>query len=143
MVNLNLTLLVELGLFLVFLALMHRLVLRPLMDLLDRRDAQIEDNLASGRDLATKAEAMEAALRAEISSLHRKASKEIVKMHRQAQEEHATLVADLKHREAHELVAIHASFVEQLAVERAHAPELAAGIAQAMKQRLGLAGGTR
>jgi F-type H+-transporting ATPase subunit b len=141
MVNVNLTLLVELGLFLVFLLLMHRLVLRPLMDLLDRRDAQVEGDLAAAQDVTAKADAMEAALRTEITNLHRKASKEIVKVHREAQEEHAAVVANLKHREARELIAIHDAFMAQLDVERAHLPELATGISTAIRQRLGLSGG--
>lgn len=142
MVNVNFTLLVELGLFLVFLGLMHRFVLQPLVALLDRREAQIEGDLGSAHAAEQAAETAEATLRAEIATLHRRATREIVKAHRKAQEEHAQVVADLKHQEAIEMARIHASFVAQLDEQRAELPAAAEAIAGAIHQRLGLGGDT-
>lgn len=140
MVNVNFTLLVELGLFLVFLGLMHRFVLQPLVALLDRRETQIEGDLGSAQQAEHAAEAAEAALRSEIATLHRRATREIAKAHRKAQEEHAKVVADLKHQEAGELARIHASFVAQLDEQRAEVPAAAEAIAGQVLQRLGLGG---
>lgn len=140
MVNLNLTLLVELGLFLVFLWLMHLWVLRPLVALMDRRDEQIEGDQAAARNDAEAAAQLEADYRSASAEAHREASHEVARVHRRAQEEHAKMLAELRQRAARDLDALHQGFNRELAAQRAHYPELAAEAARAIAARLGLEG---
>lgn len=138
MVNLNLTLLVELGLFIGFLWLMHLWVLRPLVALMDRRDEQIEGDQNAARHDTESAARMEADYRARSAEAHRQASHEIAKAHRRAQEDHARTLAELRQRTAREIEALHQEYNRKLADQRKHYPALAADVARTMAARIGL-----
>lgn len=140
MVNLNFTLLVELGLFLVFLWLMHRWVLKPLMAVMDRREEQIEGDQGSARHDAESADRLEADYRAQFAEIHRASSREIGRAHRKAQEEHSKVVAELQHRAARELDALHQRYKREVEAQRAQFPVLAEETAQVIAARLGLEG---
>ena len=138
MVTLNLTILVELGLFLVFMWLMGTFVFKPLLEVMDRRAAKIEEDKATAqRDTETSGR-LEAEYMRKVSSIHRDASHQVVRAHRKAQEEHMTCVAGLKREEEQEVLSARGEAQRAVEAERAHLPELAASLAKDMTAQLGL-----
>ena len=141
MVVLNLTILVEVGLFLIFVWAMNRFVFRPLFRVMDDRDAKTEDDRAAALSEGQRAERMEKEYAAKVSAIHRDASQRVLDAHRAAQQEHNQRIASLKETEDRELTAVRAEAERQVVAERPRYPALAAPLAEAAAGRLGLGGG--
>jgi len=140
MVVLNLTLLVIVAMFLVFMFAMNRFVFRPLLQVMDERDAQIADDRAGAVSDAEQAERMEGEYAGNMAAIHHDANQRVQEAHRTAQREHSERVAALKSAEDQELAAVRAEAEAQVAAERAHFPALAGGLADAASGRLHLGG---
>ena len=140
MVTLNATLIVEVVLFLLFVWLMHRVVFRPLLRLLDARDAQLEEDRETAASEAEAAEALEQDYSAQVAAIHREASHTAYHAHRVAQDAHNKKVAELRKQEEEELAGVRAQAMEQVAEERKRYEELTQALAWNMADRLGLEG---
>lgn len=140
MVVLNLTILVEVGLFLIFVWAMNRFVFRPLFRVMDDRDAKTEDDRATALSEGERAERMEKQYAAKVSAIHREASQRVLDVHRAAQQEHNERIASLKETEDRELTAVRAEAERLVAAERPQYPALTTGLADAVAGRLGLGG---
>ena len=141
MVTINLTLFVELGLFLVFLFAMKIFVFAPILRVMDARDAKITGDREAAMTGQEEAVRIEKKYAAAVAAAHRAESYGLVKAHRESQQAHAKRVKELKAEEDVKLAEIHAALMGQIEVERAHYPGLTAQLAQDMGMRLGLEDG--
>lgn len=84
MVAVNLTILVELGLFLLFLWLAARLVIRPALTTMDARDEAVAEDARRAEAIAAEAEAAAAARLAAVADVRRAASAKVDSGRREA-----------------------------------------------------------
>jgi len=138
MVTINLTLLVETGLFLIFLWMMHRYVFRPILKTMDDRDTQLEVNQIEAQRLEAEAHSLEREFKEKLAALHKEASHRILHVQRKVQEEHLQNIAALKQRETEELRVVRNEAAAQVAEERTHYPELSKELQHLMAVRLHL-----
>ncbi len=136
MVTINLTLFIEVGLFLVFLWAMNRLVFRPLLNVMDGRDEKRSGDLQVAREAGAEADQLEKQYASESVRIHHEASREVVRAHRQAQEAHFQRLAELKQRGEEELNAVQREVSEAMALERKNYEALAVELAEAMAEQL-------
>ena len=140
MVTLNITILVQVGLFLAFMWTMNRFVFRPLLRVMDAREARIDDNNATAQQQADRAGQIEKGYAAKVAAMHREASQAVLEAHRRAQKEHNERVEALKKQEEEELAAVRAKAAPQIAAQRVHYPQLAGELVAFAAQRLRLGG---
>ena len=140
MVTINLTIVVEVGLFLVFVWAMNRFVFRPLLRVMDKRAARIEDDKTKAAAEVAEAEQLETRYASTVAAIHRDATHKIVEAHREAQVAHTERVATMKKKEEEELALLREEAMRQVDEERKRYPELAAALANAMAERLRLKG---
>ena len=140
MVTLNLTIFVEVGLFLLFLWLMNTFVFRPLLQLMDRREAKIEEDKAQAHTEAIEAEELEGEYASNVAVLHRDATHKRVTAHRKAQQVHTERVDELKKREEEEVAQVHAEAMKEIEAQRKHYAALTADLVDAASARLGIGG---
>lgn len=138
MVTINLTLLVETGLFLVFLWMMHRYVFRPILRTMDDREHRLETDQGEAQRLEAEARSLEREYRHKLAVVHREASHRILSVQRQAQEEHLARIDALKKREIAELNEVRKEAQGQVDAERIHFPALADELHHLMARKLGL-----
>lgn len=138
MVDINLTLLVQAGLFLVFLWAMNAFVFRPLLNRMDERDDQVQGDRRTAEEAAAQAAQLERQYASESASIHREASREVVRAHRKVQEAHLKRVAEVKERGDSELAAVRQEVSAAIAAEKAQYDELAQDLAHAMARTLGV-----
>jgi F-type H+-transporting ATPase subunit b len=140
MVALNLTLLVELGLFLIFLWAMNAYVFRPLFKVMDARSAQIEEDKIVATTGAEEANTLEANYARDVSEIHRESSHQIVRAQRDAQRAHNQVVDDLKKKEELELRQLRKELDASVDQERQSFPDLTTAISRDIVRQLGLKG---
>ena len=100
MVTINLTILIELGLFLFFLWGTQRFVLRPVLKNMDERDATLERDREQTEENLVKADELEQQYRREIARVRREADDEVREARRKSQQEHTDfLIAERKRAE--------------------------------------------
>lgn len=78
MVNINFTIFVETGLFLIFVALMYAYVLRPLLGVVDEREDRMREDEELANRRAVEAVELERSYFRELSELHQQASQRIM-----------------------------------------------------------------
>jgi F-type H+-transporting ATPase subunit b len=120
MVTLNLTLFIEVGLFLLFLAAMNRYVLRPLLGVMDARETQVQTDRETAVKASEEAVRLERDYRAHLAAAHRQASIQLGRAHREAQEVHTQKVNELRRVEVEQLKAARAEAREQVHAQREH-----------------------
>ena len=140
MVELNLTLLVELGLFLIFLWAMNAYVFRPLFKVMDARNDRIEKDKALAETGAEEAGSLEANYAREVAEIHRESSHQIVRAHREAQRNHNQVVDELKKKEEQELRQLRKELEATVEQERQSYPALTATLSSEIVSQLGLKG---
>lgn len=138
MVTINLTLFINLALFLVFLWVMNVFIFKPLLELTDRRESNIANDQKSAVQLSNQAEDLERQYVADIAAIHREASHTLVRAHRSAQEAHLARLEELKTKYHRELAEIRAQVKKTIASEQATHPELAAELVDLMAARIEL-----
>lgn len=106
MVSLNFTFFVLMAMFLGFLWVMHAFVFRPLLALMDRREARIATDKETAIQTGLEAAAVEDTYRARMAAIQSEASLRIVHARRAAQEEHNARV-DAFRKEAEHILSEH------------------------------------
>jgi len=137
MVTINLTLFIEVGLFLVFLWAMNRFVFRPLLHVMDSRDDKLRTDRAAAHEAVAEADQIEKQYASESTRIHREASRDVIRAHRKVQEAHYQRMVELKHRGEEELDAVRREVAEAIASEQANYDALARDLAATMAQQLG------
>lgn len=89
MVTINLTMLIELILFLVFLWGTQRFILTPVLDSMDERNDSIEGDIEKAKEDEIKAVELEQQYRHEIAVIRRNADEELRAVKQKAMREHA------------------------------------------------------
>jgi len=138
MVTINFTLLVLLGMFLTFLWAMHRFIFSPLLALMDAREEQIEDDKRTAIAAGSEASALEDQYSDKIAQMHREASLNISRAHRQAQEEHSARVVAFKNKAEQEIMALGESLAAEIALQEDQFGPLSQEIQHAMTAKLEL-----
>ena len=136
MVTINLTLIVNLVLFLLFVWGMHVLVFKPLLDVMDRREAKIQDDRKAAVNLENQASELEQQYMAEKGAMHREASRLLVRAHRAAQEAHQQRLDEKKLQYHRELAELRGHVKTAIASERASYPEMASSLVPLMAERV-------
>lgn len=138
MVTINFTLLVETGLFLLFMWAMHRYVFTPLLAVMDER----ADGIAADKHVASSAS--EEAIQIEIdqarrlSEIHHEATQRVVRMHHKIHQHHLEEVEAFKRTAQAELVAVRREAKGEIEEQRKHYGDQTGGIAGAISRQLGL-----
>lgn len=137
MVVVNLTLLVELGLFLLFLWAMQRWVLRPLLIVMDERRDKIQNDIAAAEAAEERAAEVERDVFERRREIHREASHRAVEAHREAQEKHQHKIDELRREEERAVAEVRKAAEEELTAQRDQFPALAQDIAKTIADRVG------
>ena len=140
MVTINLTILVQLGLFLGFMWLMSTYVFKPMLHLMDERSEGMARDKESAETLVQEAEKLESRYIGKISEINREASHQAYHARRAAQEAHNQTVAELRQREEEEVARAHAEAMAEVREERQKYPELTAALSEDIARLLGLKG---
>jgi F-type H+-transporting ATPase subunit b len=140
MVNMGLTLFIQLGLFLGFMWLMNSCVFRPMLRLMDRRDEELEGHQSGTEEANAQAETLETEYHGKIVSIRREASHTAYHARRAAQAAHNEEVVKLRKVEEREVAVAHQEAMAQVEEERRKYPKLTVELAQTITQRLGLEG---
>ncbi len=140
MVDLNFTLVVQLLMFLGFLWLMDRWVLRPLLKTMDMREHEIVDNKEQAQTDQTAAEQIENEYAAALAAAHQKAHKKVSDSLRVLQDAHNEQRIALRDTQQEESARVKAEAQAAVEQQRGSFPELSHAIADAMMGQLGLGG---
>jgi F-type H+-transporting ATPase subunit b len=122
-VNINLTLVIQVLLFLAFMWALNRWVFRPVLALLDARHDAIEADKARAAQAQQDAARRERKYAIEVAALHRDASQAVQKAHRAAQDAHNQRVLELKREEEAELRVVRERTAAEVAEQRHLYPE--------------------
>lgn len=138
MVDLNFTLVVQLLMFLGFLWVMDRWVLRPLLKTMDARDRAISDDKEQAQADQDTAESLEHEYAAALAAAHQKAHKKVADSLREVQDSHVAQRNALREKQQEEVARTREeakAFVEQ---QRSAFPDMSKAIAHDMMRQLGL-----
>ena len=94
MVTINPTMLIELGLFLVFLWGTQRYILRPVLKSLDAREESIKLSLAEAEAHSAESESLEKKYRHEIAVIRKNADEKVHAARQKSQQEHRLFLND-------------------------------------------------
>ena len=140
MVDLNFTLVVQLLMFLGFLWVMDRWVLRPLLQVMDKRERTINDDKEQAQTDQEAAESLEHEYAASLASAHQKAHKKVAESLRSLQDEHLKQRIALRDTQQQEVAQAREEAQAKLDEQRGAFPEMSKAIAGAMMNQLGLGG---
>jgi F-type H+-transporting ATPase subunit b len=138
MVTINFTLLVETGLFLVFMWAMHRWVFKPLLAVMDARADQMAEDKKVSVQAVEEAERLEADMALRLSEIHHAASQRVVRMHYKFQQRHHEEVEAFKRQAQQELDAVREESRVVIEEQRKHYDAPAQDLAGAISTQLGL-----
>ena len=138
MVVLNLTFLVQLGLFLVFLTVMHFLVLRPTLRVTDRRDEKMDADRQAAEADHDEAAQLETQYASELGAVRRDTATQVAQAQRAAQEKHVAALAEHRRQGDQTVAAVRAAAVAHLDEQRKQYDGLTPELAEAIAKGLGL-----
>jgi F-type H+-transporting ATPase subunit b len=138
MVTINLTLIIELGLFLTFMWAMAKYVYRPLLQLMDARDERLESDRETTERESGAAKTLEHQYTKQVSNMRRIASDEINVQHRKAQAEHNIRVAAYQAETQEAIQQLREDAQEQFNAERTKFPALTTDLDKRIANQLGL-----
>ena len=137
MVNINFTLIVETGLFLVFLLLMYAYVLRPLLKLMDARAEQVSEDEAAAERLESEYQDAERNYRLSLAGIHQRAAQQVAEAKRSAQARNNEEIHALKAAGAERMSALLKEVREEVRQQRAVSGEVVAVIKEELSAKLG------
>lgn len=140
MIAINLTLFVELGLFLLFMWVTQRLILMPILAVMDRRDDQVSADDEAAEQQVNEAESLERHYADEITGVRRAASAEIEKARRDGMMARAQAIRERKALGEREVRTIEEAASAAMDTEREQFDALLPGLAERMTERLHLGG---
>lgn len=140
MISLNLTLFVEVGLFLLFLWACRRWVFAPVLRLLDEREENLEAGKAQAQRDLEMAQELEARCQRELADARRQAKLASDRVIREAHDARSRAVSARRHEAEEAVLAAARDAAEAVERERPQIEALAPELARAIRQRLGLEG---
>ncbi len=136
MVTINLTLLIELGLFLIFMWAMKTYVFWPLLKVMDDRDEKLNDDRNVARTDAEAADELELRYISNVAEIHHAASLSLVRAHRKAQMAHLAEIDALKAEGDTALKAVRVETRTAVNAQRTQYPTLIDSMANAIHEKL-------
>lgn len=136
MVTLNLTILIQLALFLIFLTVTHKLVLKPMLGVLDQRDEQVRQDEETATASAESAAQLEQKYAGEIGTARRDASVKMAQARRDAITERIDKVNEQRRQIEEEVAQVRLEAEAQLEAERAGFPALAESLAGSIEPKV-------
>ncbi len=143
MVELNFTIFVELGLFLVFIWGTNKLIIRPMLQTMDQRETHIEEGRRGTEEDTDRAEALDSEYATEMAAARRVSNDAIEKARREAQEKRSRLIRERKKSADEQVRVVHGEVEACIAQERAKFDALVPELSRSMTERLGLGGQRR
>jgi len=140
MVSLNLTIFVELGLFLVFLWVMNKVTFRPMLRVMDGRDDKIAQDRQSADADGAGAEALEKQYLTAFRADKRRAQERARQARREARDHYMARVADREKRAEEEVGTVRAAVLAQAEAQRAQYASLVPDLAATVARRLDVGG---
>ncbi len=140
MVTLNFTLLVELGLFLLFLWGTHVFFLKPILRQIDRREDAIVHDQEQSVKMASVVAELEKTYTDTVTAFRREEEEAFRTARRDALEEFQKRVAAQRSESRAELDAARAALAADMDAQREQFPELSRQISEAVAARLGVRG---
>lgn len=136
MITINLTIILEMVLFLLFLAGANRLAWQPLLRLVARRKAKSETDRREAEQGLTAAQQFRDDYRARLSAADQRAARLIGETTYNAHRERRNLIAELKIQADMELAAYHDVIEREVETQRRRFPELLPGLIEAMDHQI-------
>ena len=140
MVELNITIVVELVLFLLFLWGTNKFIIGPMLNVMDERDAHVAQSEQMAEQDSQEAEALEAQYTAQIAAARRTSNTGIEKTRREGLEKRATLIRERKAKADAEVNEVHVRMKEALQAERARYDEVVPDLMREIAEHLGVGG---
>ena len=137
MVSLNFTLLVELGLFLLFVWGCHTFIFRPVLRQLDERDDKIADDVKCSEQEQADAANLEDEYSRQLAAARRAVSDEFRRSRYEAQQEQDTEVLQAKKAAEAEVARAHEAACQMVEAQRAEFERLAPDVAATLAKKLG------
>jgi F-type H+-transporting ATPase subunit b len=136
MISINLTIILEMILFLAFLAGANRLAWQPLLRLVARRKAKAETDRREAEQGLTVAQRFRDDYRKKLAEADRQAAHLISETTYYAHRDRRNLIAELKIQADMELAAYHDSVQREVETQRRRFPELLPGLIEAMDHQM-------
>ncbi len=140
MIAINFTVFVELGLFLLFLWVTQKLILIPILSVMDRRDDQVESDEQTAEKSIEDATSLEQRYADDIAGVRRAASAEIEQARREGMMARAAAVRERKAEADRQVRAIEDTVSAAMDIERQQFDALVPSLADQMAKRLQLRG---
>lgn len=140
MIALNFTLVVQLGLFLLFLWGTNRFVFRPLLRTMDARNDKLEQDRVHAETDAQEAKRLETLYTDRLTTAHQVAAQRLNKARYDAYQENRAALEAAKRREEAEVGAYRDALDQQVGGERAKFAALLPGIIEAMDRQVNTEG---
>ncbi len=140
MIAINFTVFVELGLFLLFMWVTQRLILGPILSVMDRRDDQERTDKKTAAERTAEAKSLEQRYANDVAKMRRRASAAIEKARRDGMIARAAAIRERKAKADGEVRVIQDATDAALASERLRFDALVPGLAEHMANQLRLRG---
>jgi len=140
MIALNFTLVVQLLLFLLFLYVTNKVVIRPLLKTMDARSAKVEEDQAAADADRKEAERVEAAVKDRLTGIHQEDALRLRKARQDEYQKNRGVLEEMKRRANADVDAYRAQMDRRVEEERRNYPQLVPSIVEAMDRRVNTEG---
>jgi F-type H+-transporting ATPase subunit b len=140
MIALNFTLVVQLLLFLLFLYVTNKVVIRPLLKTMDARSAKVEEDLAAAGADSREAERVEADVKDRLTGIHQEEALRLRKARHDEYQKNRRVLDELKHRANAAVDAYRVQMDRRVEEERRNYPQLVPSIVEAMDRQVNTEG---
>ncbi len=138
MIAINFTIFVELGLFLLFMWVTQRLILMPLLAVMDRRDDRVTEDEQAAEQRAAEAESLESRYADEIAAMRRAASTQIEQARREGMMARALAIRERKAEADQAVRVVEEAAMGAMETERQQFGALVPGLTERMAKQLHL-----
>ena len=140
MIALNFTLVVQLLLFLLFLYVTNKVVLRPLLKTMDARSAKVEKDTAAAEADSREAERVEGAVKNRLTGIHQEEALRLRKARHDEYQENREALEEMKRHANAGVDAYRAQMDRRVEEERRNYPQLVPAIVEAMDRQVNTEG---
>ncbi len=140
MISLNFTLVVELVLFLIFLGVTNRLIFRPLLRIMDEREATVARDKEQAAAAAQSASALEVENAERVTEAHRAAPHNLRSARDEAYRAYRLEMEELRKKADQELGLFRAEIAQQIDGQRTTYPDLVPSLVKSIDERLHVEG---
>jgi len=140
MIALNFTLVVQLLLFLLFLYVTNKIVVRPILKTMDARSAKVEEDQAAADADCKEAGRVEAAVKDRLTSIHQEEALRLRKARHDEYQKNRRVLEETKRRANADVDAYRAQMDQRVEEERRNYPQLVPAIVEAMDRQVNTEG---